>query len=50
MIDRPWVPEGRVGGFGWTGKGRRWHQTRVCPEEEEENCFEMMDNLGGLIF
>lgn len=47
--NRPWAPERRGGGFGWTGRGRRCHQTRVCPEEEEENRFEMMGNLGGLV-
>lgn len=47
--NRPWVPERRGVGFGWTGRGKRPHQTRVCPEEEEENHFEMMGNLGGLM-
>lgn len=46
--NRPWAPERRGGGFGWTGRGRRRHQTRVCPEEEE-NRFEMMGNWGVLV-
>lgn len=47
--NRSWVPERRGGGSGWTERSRRHHQTRVCPEEEEENHFEMMGNLGGLM-